>query len=205
MSYPVNLVLDGRSVLVVGGGAVATRKAAGLVLAGAKVHVVAPLVTAQIKALDVTWEERPYRRGEVGAYRLVFTATDDAAVNRAVYEDGEAAGVWVNSADDPANCSFILPAVARQGPITVAVGTEGTSPALAAHLRRVIEGQLGPEWSALALILAEERQRLRSAGQPTEGLPWQNALESDMLDLIRDGRIDEARERLRACLSSSSD
>ncbi len=62
-------------------------------------------------------EERPYRRGEVAGYWLVVAATGDPAVNRAVYEDGESAGVWVNSADDPASCSFILPAVARQGPV----------------------------------------------------------------------------------------
>ena len=204
-TYPVNLVVEGRPVLVVGGGPIAARKAAGLVAAGAKVHVVAIHVGDEVKALDVTHEERPYRRGEVAAYRLAITATDDPEVNRAVYEDGEAAGVWVNSADDPANCSFILPAVARRGPISVAVGTGGATPALAAHLRRRYEDDLGPEWETAAQLLSEERERLRSAGHPTEGLPWQSALESDMLDLIRAGRIEEARERLRACLSSSSD
>ena len=204
-TYPVNLVVEGKPVLVVGGGPVAARKAAGLVAAGAKVHVVAPRIGEEVKALDVTWEERPYRRHEVAAYRLAFAATDDAAVNRAVYADSEAAGVWVNSADDPENCSFILPAVARRGPIAVAVGTGGATPALAAHLRRRYEADLGPEWETLARLLAAERDRLRSAGQPTEGLAWQSALESDMLELIRAGRIEEARERLKACLSSSSD
>ena len=80
-------------------------------------------------------QERPYRRGEVAGYRLAVAATGDPAVNRAVFEDGESAGVWVNSADDPASCSFILPAIARQGPVSVAVSTSGFSPALASWLK----------------------------------------------------------------------
>src|SRR5688500_16867618 len=101
--YPVNLVLEGKRCLVVGGGRIAARKVAGLVAAGGIVHVVAPSIVDEILAMpEVTTEQRVYRRGEVQAYRLVITATDDADVNRAVFDDGEAAGVWVNSADDPA-------------------------------------------------------------------------------------------------------
>jgi precorrin-2 dehydrogenase/sirohydrochlorin ferrochelatase len=109
----------------------------------------------------------------------------------------------VNSADDPTNCSFTLPAVVRQGPITVAVGTGGTSPALASWLRRRFEAELGPEYVTLAELLAAARDRLRGDGVPTEGLAWQTALDSGMLDLIRAGKVQEAKERLQACLSSS--
>ena len=120
--YPVSLVLEGRPVLVVGGGRVAARKVDGLLACGAQVHVVAPRVADELKQRHgVTVEERPYRDGDVAGYRLVVSATDDAAVNRAVHDEAEAAGVWVNSADDPANCTFTLPSVLRRGPITVAV------------------------------------------------------------------------------------
>ena len=95
-------------------------------------------------------EERPYRRGDVAGYRLVVAATDDPATNRAVFEDGEAAGVWVNSADDPASCSFTLPSVVRRGPIMVTVSTGGHSPALATWLRGHVEDELGPEYEILA-------------------------------------------------------
>ena len=201
--YPVNLIVAGRKCLVVGGGEVATRKVEGLVACGAAVHVVAPAVDAAIKALPVTWEEREYRRGEAGQYRLAFTATDDPAVNHAVFEDGEAAGVWVNSADDPANCSFTLPALVRQGPLLVTVGTSGHSPALAAWLRGRMEEELGPEYVVLARLLSEQREAIRAEGRPTEGLDWQKALDSGMLELVRAGRVEEAKERLQACLSSS--
>ena len=127
--YPVNLDLWGRRVLVVGGGQVAARKVAGLLSAGAAVTVVAPDAVAEIaEDPDVRWHQRPYRRGEVASYRLAITATDDPSVNRQVARDGDAANVLVNSADDPANCSFILPAVVRRGDLQLTVSTNGLQP-----------------------------------------------------------------------------
>ena len=204
--YPVNLVVDGRRSLVVGGGPVAARKAAGLAACGAEVHVVATRVGAEVRALEgagVTWEERPYQRGEVAGYRLAVSATGDPEVDGAVFEDGEAAGVWVNSADDPARCSFTLPAVLRRGPVTVAVATGGHSPALAAWLRDRLGTDLGPEYEVLAGLLSAQRDALRAEGRSTEGLNWRSALDSDMLELIRSGHLQQAKERLQACLSSS--
>ena len=201
--YPVQLNVAGKPCLVVGGGPVAAPKAAGLVAAGAAVTMVAPDVADP--PAGVTVERRPYRSGEAAGFRLVITATDDPAVNRQVFLDAEAAGVWVNSADDPANCSFTLPAVVRRGPITVTVATGGHSPALAGWLKTRFEGELGPEYEVLVRLLAEAREDLRSRGIATEGLSWHEALDSGMLDLVRAGRVAEARERLQACLSSSSD
>ncbi|HWC38574.1 MAG TPA: bifunctional precorrin-2 dehydrogenase/sirohydrochlorin ferrochelatase [Acidimicrobiales bacterium] len=202
--YPVNLVLDNQPCLVVGAGRIAARKAEGLLACGARVHVVAPRVDSLVRRLEgVSWEERPYARGDVAGYRLVIAATDDPAVNRSVYEDGEAEGVWVNSADDPASCAFTLPSVIRQGPVMVTVSTGGRSPALSAWLRARLAEQLGPEYSVLGELLSAERDRLKAAGRSTEGVDWQKALDSDMLELIRSGQVDQARERLQACLSSS--
>jgi siroheme synthase-like protein len=204
--YPVNLVVDGLACLVVGGGPVAARKAAGLRACGAQVRVVAPAVSEEIRALEgVEWEERPYRTGEAAGYRLVMAATDDPAVTRAVHADAESAGVWVNAADDPDHCSFTLPSVARRGPVTVAISTGGHSPALAAWLRRHVDEEMGPEYEVLVDLLSQERIRIQEQGRSTEDVDWQSALDSDMLALIRAGHVQRARERLQACLSSSSD
>jgi precorrin-2 dehydrogenase/sirohydrochlorin ferrochelatase len=110
----------------------------------------------------------------------------------------------VNSADDPEHCTVTLPARVRQGSILVTVSTEGRSPAVASWLRRQIETQLGPEHETLLDLVATEREAIRAQGRSTEGLDWQRALDSGMLDLIRQGRTDEAKELLRRCLSSSS-
>src|ERR1043165_9288094 len=130
-------------VLVVGGGRVAHRKVEGLLTARAKVTVVAPAIVDAIGTLPVQIVERAYRPSDLEHVRLVITATDDAAVNAAVSADATRRGIWVNSADDPANCSFTLPAVARDGDVIVAVGTGGSSPALASHLRGEIQTWLG--------------------------------------------------------------
>jgi precorrin-2 dehydrogenase len=203
--YPVNLIVQGKPCLVVGGGPVAAEKAAGLVACGAEVHVVAEQIGAEVRALPVTWEERSYNVGEVSGYRLAVAATDSGATNKAVYDDGEAAGVWVNSADDPDNCSFTLPAVVRRGPLMVTVSTGGRSPALASWLKQRLGGEIGPEYEVLVDLLAAEREAILERGGSTEGRNWQKALDSDMLELIKNGQVADARERLHACLSSSSD
>ena len=146
----------------------------------------------------------PTARGDVAGYRLVVAATDDPAVNRAVFDDGEAAGVWVNSADDPASCSFTLPAVVRRGPIMVTVSTGGHSPALASWLRTHVERELGPEYEDPArAAVGGPAMNSRPPGARPRGSIGASALDSDMLELIRAGQTDRARERLQACLSSS--
>lgn len=209
--YPVNLVLAGRSVLVVGGGPVATSKVRGLLDGGADtLTVVAPEVTDELRGLaqgpaaPVRIERRPYRSPEAAQHRLVVTATSDPEVNRQVFLDAEASGVWVNSADDPANCSFTLPARVRQGRLLVTIATGGHSPAVAAWLRRRFEDEFGPEYDELLEILSAERESIKAQGRSTEGLNWQAALEAGMLDLLRSNRTAEALELLRTCLSSSS-
>ena len=198
--YPVVLLLEGRPVLVVGGGAVAADKVAGLVAAGAVVHVVAPEVSEAVRAQPVTVEERPYRPGEVAGYRFVVTCTDDPAVNEQVFLDGEAAGIFVNAADDPAHCSATLPARLEQGPVLVAVSTGGHSPALAGWLRDRLAGHLGPEVVDLARLLSEAREELAARGERRPAANWRAALDSGMLDHLRDGRTAEARQQLRAAL-----
>ncbi|HEV8116478.1 MAG TPA: bifunctional precorrin-2 dehydrogenase/sirohydrochlorin ferrochelatase [Acidimicrobiales bacterium] len=204
--YPANLVLQGRRVLVVGAGAIAARKVEGLLACGADVVVVAPVVGEAIAALAAAGAvdlcQRAYRADDLDAVWLAVTATDDRAVNRAVFSDGEARRIWVNAADDPVSCSFTLPSVVRQGPIMVTVATGGHSPALATWLGRHVAGELGPEYAQLALLLAEARAALQAEGRSTEGLNWLSAIDSGMLEMIRLGDVGRAKERLQACLSS---
>ncbi len=198
--YPVNLVVAGRRVLVIGGGRVAAEKVRGLLHAGAVVHVVAPELGEEVRSLGVTWDERPYERGEVAGYRLAVACTDDPTTNQAVFDDGEAAGVWVNAADDPERCSYTLPARLDRGRVLVTVSTGGHSPALATWLRDQLAGHVGEEVDTLAGLLAEARADLLAEGRSSLGANWRTALDSGMLDLVRAGRTDEARELLRATL-----
>lgn len=170
--YPVTLLLEGRQCLVVGGGPVAERKAAGLLAAGARVRVVAPTMTGSLAAMDLERHLRRFVPGDVEGCWLVVSATGWPEVEAAVRDACEAAGVLVNAADDPAACSVLLPAVLRRGPVTVAVSTTGRSPALAATLRDALANVVGPEVAEVAEVLAAARAQLRAWGRTTEGLPF---------------------------------
>jgi siroheme synthase-like protein len=177
--YPIMVDLAGVPVLVVGGGRVAHRKIEGLLKAGADVTVVAKSAIDSIRSMPVHVVLKPYETADLDRVRLVISATDDPAVNAAVSADATASGIWVNSADDPANCTFILPAVARDGDVTVAVSTGGASPALASHLRGEIEGWLDQIGAAdAAVTLAAQRSQLRASGVSTESVDWTDRVQT---------------------------
>ena len=210
--YPVGLVVRDRPCLVVGGGVVAGRKAASLLACGAAVTLVAPEAheavgllarsgaIAELDGPPLDVQLRPYRAGEAADYRLVVTATGDRAVDAAVHRDAEAAGVWVNSADDPEHCSFLVPAVWRDGQVSVAVSSDGASPALSSWLRTRLAELLGPGLGQLAELLAEARASLHAAGRSTEEVDWRALLEGPLPELVRTGRLEEARDLLAQAL-----
>jgi len=177
--YPIMLDLDGVPVLVVGGGRVAQRKVEGLLRGHAQVTVVAPSIASELVDMPVTIVRRPYEPGDLNHVRLAITATDDPAVNAAVAAEATRRGIWVNSADDPANCTFALPAVARDVEVTVAVGTGGASPALASHLRGEIEAwlrQIGA--GGAATTLGRQRSEMHAKGESTESIDWSDRVKA---------------------------
>jgi precorrin-2 dehydrogenase / sirohydrochlorin ferrochelatase len=203
--YPVGLVVRGRRCLVVGGGRVAGRKVRSLLQCGAAVTIVAPEVHGALRLLaedgppgaagehPVDVQRRRYERGEAAGYRLVVAATGDPDVDAAVYEDAEAAGVWVNTADDPAHCTMVLPAVWRTGAVTVSVSTGGVSPALAGWLRTRVAESVGEHVGRLAALLGEARRRLQDEGRPTDSVDWLAILEGPVPALVAQGRLADAR------------
>jgi precorrin-2 dehydrogenase len=134
---------------------------------------VAPAVSAALdRSLVAELREKPFDPGDLEGVRLVVTATGDRGVDSAVAAAAADAGIWVNAADQPDDCSFILPAIARNGPLSVAVSTGGASPALAGRLRDHAAALLTDEVAALARELAAERARVRAAGGSTEDVDW---------------------------------
>ncbi len=209
--YPVNLRLDGRPVLLVGAGNVAARKLGALVASGALVTVVAPVVRHEVREMalahpdQITLVERAFVAADLEGMWLATTTTDDPAVNAAVRAAGDARQIFVNSADDPANCTATLPARVRRGDLLVAISTGGRAPAVASGVRRLLDEELGPEWATLVELIGEARDRLHAEGRSTEAVDWRPMLGSGTLEAIREGRLAEVKERLEACLSSSSD
>lgn len=160
--YMTCLDLEGRPVLVVGGGRVGLEKVEGLLASGARVTVVAPQVVPELETLPVELVRRGYLPEDLDGRFLVVAATSTPSVNRRVFRDAEARALLCNVVDVPELCSFILPAVHREGPIAVAISTGGASPALAQRLRDDIARVVRPEHAALARRLRELRPWAKS-------------------------------------------
>jgi len=206
--YPVFLDMNQRRCAVVGGGAVAARKVEGLLAAGADVTVIGPAVSEGLRELltagAVGHVAREYRSGDLAGYDLVFVATDDAAVNAAVCRDARAQDVWVNSADDPDHCDFILPAVIRRGDLIVAVSTGGASPAATRAIREELEGYFTAEYSQLVQVAAAVRRELREKSFSVGAGAWNDALKGEFRRLIRAGQPEQAKEFLLTTLGARS-
>jgi siroheme synthase-like protein len=202
--FPANFIVAGRRCVLVGAGRIAARKLAALLSADAEVVVVAPEAVAEIRELAeagrVEWRSRAFAPTDLDDAWLAITATADPAVDGEVFRAGEERRVWVNSADDPARCSFTLMSVVRRGDIVVTIGTNGRSPALATYLKDHVATEMGPEYETLLEVLAEAREAIRATGRSSEDADWRRAFDSGILDLIREGREAEARELLRSCL-----
>ena len=198
-SYPVMLDLHGRRCLVVGGGNVALRKIQGLLDAGGTVEVVAPHIHPDLLEVDgpLFIRRRRYRTWDLGVAHLVITATDDPKVNARVAAEAKERRIWVNSADDPVNCSFTLPSVARQGDLSVMVSTNGKSPALSRWLRRRFEEEFDTSWTDLLDVLADVRAEARATLGTSEIPGWDEALDEALLDLVRTGRTQDAADTIR--------
>jgi len=183
MQFPVNLNLHGRPVLVVGGGRIALRKVEQLLMADAEVTVLSPMFVDEFSSLPVTLVQREYASGDIDAFRLVITATGNMTVNQQIFDECEAKGIWINSADDPDRCAFTLPTALRRGDLMVTVSTGGASPALASWLRSHLELSIVPEFEEVVSRLAIERARIHDEGESTENVQWQPIIAGVMADL----------------------
>lgn len=205
--YPVFLDLTDRPVLVVGGGPVAEGKVEGLLAASANVTVVSPTVTPRlagwVAAGRIEYLPRPYQDGDVAGRRLALVATDDPTVSGAVAAEGRERGIWVNAADEPARCDFILPAVIRRGRLVVAVSTGGASPAAARAIREELEGYLTEDHATLVEMAAEAREDMRRRAVTAGPARWRSALDGGLRRLIADKRYRQARARLARDLESA--
>lgn len=207
--YPAMLRLVGRPCVVVGGGAVATRKLQALVRAGADVLVVAPDVSEAVERLEgrgaIRVERRAFEPGDLDRVFLTIAATDRRDVNASVMRAARERGVLVNVADDPSACDFLVPAIVRRGDVTLAVSTGGRSPAFARYLREQLDDWLTDARCAVLEILTEVRRDLRAAGKPMNGEVWREAVKDEGLAAaISTGDREGARRRLFTALMGRS-
>jgi uroporphyrin-III C-methyltransferase/precorrin-2 dehydrogenase/sirohydrochlorin ferrochelatase len=206
---PVCLRLEDASVLLVGGGVVATRKARLLLRAGARLKVVAPKISDELHSLlgeyGGEWHETHYRESDLIGVLMVVAATSDSATNLSVYDDATAAGLLVNVVDTPQLCNFVFPSIVDRDPLLIAITSSGRSPVLARILRRKIEAMVPAAYGRLAAFAGRFRQLVKEKipQESARRLFWEQVLDGTLAEQVLVGREDIAEQQLRARLEDT--
>ncbi len=207
--YPAFIDVTDRRCLVVGGGPVATEKTEKLLLSGARIRLVSPMLTPELEQLVATgavdeFHRREYRTGDLDDCFVVIAATSDEAANRQVWADAEERRMLANVVDVPELCNFIVPSIMRHGELTVAVSTGGASPVVARRVRQEVERTIGPEWGELVDMLRATRGELkeRYLDMPSRAQAVERLLDAGIVQRLAEGDRLGAAELLLECLEA---
>jgi precorrin-2 dehydrogenase/sirohydrochlorin ferrochelatase len=201
--------LQGRQVVVVGGGRVAYRKVMGLLESGATVAVISPALEDRLEELAtqgaIQWIPAPFDEALLNRYEdvaLIFGATNIREVNVATFNAAAKRKIPCNIADVPDLCTFIVPAVIAQGDLMIAVSTGGSSPALARRIREDLAKRFGPEYAEMTRVMGELRRLVLSTGSPSDENKrvFLEIVDSEVLPAIKDNDWERALEILTALL-----
>ena len=199
MGYPIQLVgLEGRRVLLAGGGPVAAEKIVPLIHAGAHVHLVTPEVSPEMEEwLPKVWrfDRRAVSDDDVAGAKVVVGATDDGVVNARLVEVARGLGILAQAADDKPNCDFYSPAIVRRGPVVMTISTDGGSPMLAGQLRRALEAAVPRSVTEVADLLVHLRER-GMKGLANRGRMLRALFDPTITRLVDRGDTEAAADRL---------
>ncbi len=209
MYFPINVDIREKKCLIVGGGKVAQRKVFSLLEAGASVQVVSPQVTEAIADLaqkgDLKLKLASFEASDMESDTfLVIGATNQPEVQNKVVALAEAQNKLVNIVDQPEHCNFTVPSKLQRGKLTLTISTDGASPGLSRRIREQLEGLFGNEYATLLDWMAETRrdmiEQLETDLDRKE--VFDRVLDSDVLDLLKQGKEEEARKLFNSSLQS---
>lgn len=209
--YPMMMNVQGRRVVVVGGGRVAVRKVRSLLECGAAVTVISPAIEPELQFLaasgSIQWLGRRFDDGALDGIvepALVFGTTDRREVNEQIYKAAVQRGIPCNIADDPEYCTFTVPAVVTRGDLAIAVSTGGASPALARRIRERLEAEFGPEYGKLTKLLAAVRRQVLATGDDSDRNKrmFFDLVDSDLLHALKADDRARVKEILTAIVPS---
>lgn len=203
--FPIHINIEYKTVVIVGGGHVATQKVASLLPAKANIVVVSPTLNDSLVPLaesgQITWHEKEFEPRDLDDASFIIAATNDTTVNEAVQE---AAQHWqlINRADAQAESDFITPATVRRGPLVLTVSTSGASPALARKIKADLEEQFDEVYDDYVCFLQQARLMIASKFEkgPERRTALQSLLEPSLLEWTRNGEIDKREAFLQQIL-----
>lgn len=206
--YPVSLNIFNKKCSVIGGGKVAYRKTQSLLAAGAIVRLISPDVIDKIKnlAIDnkIIWIKKEFSQELIADSFLVIAATNNRGINNQIAKFCQKNNILVNVVDNINNSNFIVNSCIKQGDLTIAISTNGKSPALSSKIKEDLLKLFGPEYAVLLEILGEARELAKEKiiDEQERNNFFRKIVRTDILEIISAGRVDEARERVKKCLLS---
>ncbi len=196
--YPIYIDIEGRAVLIVGGGTVCARKAETMMRYGARVTIVSPEITDEIAAWEsagvLAVRRKLYAEADLDGASIVIASTDDRCVNARVARDCRRRKIPVNVVDVTHLCEFIVPAIIEKGSIQIAVSTGGKSPAISRTLKEDLQRSIGPEYAEVNDLLGTLRKSAKKV-LPTDvdrKRFFDGIIAAGVLDMLREGRRREA-------------
>ncbi len=204
--YPVFVQLEGKKVVVVGGGNVAYRKVLALLECGASIYLAGRVLTPELEQMvekeEVHFLGREFKDEFLDRAFMIIAATDDKAMNHHISTCARRRGVLVNAVDQPPDCDFIVPSILKRGDLLIAISTSGKSPALARKIRKGLEAQFGHEYADILAIMGRLRKEVLSLGlsQKENALIFQKIVDADVFQNFSPGFSKTVEDRLRNIL-----
>lgn len=198
--FPVFLDLKNRLCLLVGGGEVATRKGRMLAKAGARLRIVAPEISTELRELAARYGselcEREYLPSDLRGCVLAIAATDDESLNERISNDAQALYLPVNVVDTPALCTYITPAIIDRSPLVVAISSGGEAPVLARLVRAKLEALIPSSYGKLAQVASQWRERVKARFSDGDSRRkfWEKILQGPAAELAMNGQSVAADE-----------
>jgi precorrin-2 dehydrogenase/sirohydrochlorin ferrochelatase len=201
--FPMFVKLEGKLVVVIGGGQIAEGKIESLLSSGARIRLIAPQIQPQIAEWvrfgKIDWLPKEFSAGDLEGATLVIAATSAPGVNEAVFEEAESRGILCNAVDDIANCHFYYGAIVQRGDLQIAISTNGKSPALAQRVRKELEEAYPAEYGVWLERLGAARELLRannSVPEETKAILHQLATRETFERFLRQSRTGEQRREV---------
>ena len=211
MDYlPLFHKLDGRPVLVIGGGDIALRKSVLLAEAGALITLVAPEIEPEVRAFvearGGSCRVERYAADHLAGHCLVIAATDDDEVNETVSHDAQALGLPVNAVDAPKLCTVIFPAIVDRSPLVIAISSGGDAPVLARLVRAKLESWIPATYGQLAQLAQRFRARVKTrfADLQARRIFWEEVFQGEVAEKVFSGQPQAAEQLLEAKLTSET-